>query len=465
MKSEFSSLSLSPSLLSAVEALGYEKLTPIQAQSMPLLLEGKDVIGQSDTGSGKTAAFSLPLLEKLAQARALQALILCPTRELCAQVAREIRKLGRDKPGLAVLVVSGGESGRQQALSLQRGVHVVVGTPGRLLDHMHRGTIDYGKVRTVVLDEADRMLDMGFLPDIERILNEVPQSRQTVLFSATFPASIEDISRKYQRDAVRVTVDSPEKEKPQIRQLVIDVQPQERFPALCWQLAEQRPESGLIFCNLKATVAELTEELDALGISVACLHGDMQQVERDQVMAKFRNRSLRLLVATDVAARGIDVADLDLVVNYEVPGQPGVYTHRIGRTGRAGKVGLAISLVTPGDARKLPSMDEQSALPLERVAAPPGLANRRPDVTHLAMPPKMATIHIAGGRKDKLRPGDILGALTGEAGGLDAADVGKIEIHDRIAFVAVSRPLAAGAVRSISRGRLKGRSFRASLLR
>jgi ATP-independent RNA helicase DbpA len=381
-------------------------------------------------------------------------------------VAREFRKLGRDKSGLSVLVVSGGESGRQQAYALSRGVHVVVGTPGRLLDHLSRGTIRLDELTTLVLDEADRMLDMGFLPDIERLLEQTPASRQTMLFSATYPSSIKAISAKHQREPAHVTIESELTEAPQIRQLVVSVHAEHRLTALCWQLAEHQPDAALIFCNLKATVAELTLQLHALGASVACLHGDLEQVERDQVLAKFRNGSVRFLVATDVAARGIDIADLDMVVNYEVPGQPGVYTHRIGRTGRAGKVGLAVSLLTPGDMRKLPSMDQQSALPLERLSLEP--EQLRLHARHagaIVEPAKMATIHIAGGRKDKLRPGDILGALTGEAGGMNATDIGKIEIHDRIAFVAVSRGLARHAADSLSQGRMKGRAFRASLLR
>ncbi|MEO5968835.1 MAG: DEAD/DEAH box helicase, partial [Bdellovibrionia bacterium] len=345
MLTEFSSLALSPSLLEVVKELGYETLTPIQAESIPLLLEGKDLIGQSKTGSGKTAAFSLPILEKInIQDRVVQAVVLCPTRELCTQVAREIRKLGRKNSGLQVLIISGGQPMFAQVNSLDKGVHWIVGTPGRVLDHLNRGTLDLRRVSTLVLDEADRMLEMGFQQDMEKILSEVPKTRQTILFSATFPRTIEGISRSYQKNPVRVTIEEKPQAPQHIRQVYYEVAAHVKLNGLLWLLQQNKTESAIVFCNLKATVIELARALSEIGVSSGCLHGDLEQSERDRVMAKFRNESIRILIATDVAARGIDVEDLDAVFNYDLPAKVDIYVHRIGRTGRAGKKGLAISL-------------------------------------------------------------------------------------------------------------------------
>ncbi|MHC4848643.1 MAG: ATP-dependent RNA helicase DbpA [Planctomycetota bacterium] len=463
MPAGFDSLALSPSLLAVVQELGYVEMTPIQAAAIPVLLDGKDLIGQAKTGSGKTAAFALPILESLQlEGRRLQAIVLCPTRELCAQVAREIRKLGRKRAELQVLVISGGQPMRAQLAALERGVHVAVGTPGRIVDHLQRRTLDLRGVRTAVLDEADRMLDMGFADEMERILDALPRERQTVFFSATFPDSIESMSGAHQCDAVRVTVDAPKEQLPAIRQRVLDAPFDAKLPALYRVLAEHPHESALIFCHMKSTVAEVTNALLEQGASAASLHGDLDQADRDRVMAMFRNRSVRLLVATDVAARGIDVEDLDLVVNYDLPASPDVYVHRIGRTGRAGKDGLAVSLVIGRDNRRLAAIEERVGAALERMDAGGKPQKRLPRaVTRAAA---MDTIRISGGRKDKVRPGDILGALTGEAGGLRGDQIGKIELHDRRAYVAVAREVSRRAVESIENGRIKGRKFRATLV-
>ncbi len=467
MPSGFASLALSPELIAVAEELGYEQMTPIQAQGIPLLLAGKDLVGQAKTGSGKTAAFALPILQNLKlDKRAVQALVLCPTRELCAQVARVFRQLGRKQAGLHVLIASGGTPVRIQITALERGAQIVVGTPGRLLDLLRRRALKLGSVATAVLDEADRMLDMGFAEEMDQILKVLPRPLQTAFFSATFPDSIEEMSRTHQRDAVRVTIDEPEEETPTIRQRVLATEPADKLRAFYRVLADHPHESALVFCNLKATVAELTTTLARAGVSTDCLHGDLEQFERDRVMAMFRNRSVRVLVATDVAARGIDVADLDLVVNYDLPAQADIYTHRIGRTGRAGKAGLAVSLVTRRDERRLDAIEERLGGPLDCMAS-----NMDDDrdmaelVRKFARAADMDTVHIAGGRKDKVRPGDILGALTGEAGGLSGDQIGKIEIHDRHAYVAVARKVSRRAVESLNNGRIKGRRFRASLVK
>lgn len=462
--SDFESLSLSPELRAVVQALGYETPTPIQTQSIPLLLAGKDLIGQSKTGSGKTAAFALPILQGLAlQPRLLQALIVCPTRELAAQVAREFRKLGRSHKDLQVLVVAGGEPVWPQQKALQRGVHIVVGTPGRLLDHLKRGGLDPQAVKTVVLDEADRMLDMGFQQDMETILSALPETRQTVFFSATFPESIEAMSRAHQKDAARVTVEDHEEARPTIRQVSITAEPEDKLLALYRVFHEFPVESALIFCNMKATVAQLGQDLATDGMSVASLHGDLDQFERDQVLARFRNQSVRILIATDVAGRGIDVEDLDLVVNYELPQQAENYVHRIGRTGRAGREGLAVSLTTRADRRRREEIQQLTGEPIVALPEPgPDAPDRDTLVREISRPAKMDTILISGGRKDKVRPGDVVGALTGVDAGLDAADIGQIELHDRLCYVAVERSVSQRAVRCLNQGRIKGKRFRAS---
>ena len=466
MQPTFESLSLSPALLAVVTELGYPQPTPIQAASIPALLAGRDLIGQSKTGSGKTAAFALPILQGLdLGARVLQALVLCPTRELCAQVAREVRKLGRGHAGLSVLELVGGQPARPQREALERGVHVVIGTPGRLLDHLQRGALDARTIKTVVLDEADRMLDMGFGEDVTKILRALPPSRQTILFSATFPDTIEAMSQAHQCDALRVNIDEPDDAVVEIQELRIDVEPSAKLHALCWLLHAYPHESALVLCNFKATVSELARTLAASGLSVDRLDGDLDQFHRDQVLARFRNQSVRVLIATDVAGRGIDVEGLDLVINFELPSQPEVYVHRIGRTGRAGKKGVAISLTTgPRDSR-IEAAELLTGRPIETLEREPGddpgLAAL---LEALAGSPRMETILISGGRKDRVRPGDILGALTGDAGGLRGGDVGKIEVQERLSYVAVSKRVSRAAVGRLNSGRIKGKRFRATLV-
>ena len=464
MESVFESLSLSPALLSVVRDLGYERPTPVQSASIPVLLAGRDLIGQSKTGSGKTAAFALPILQRLDLARrSIQAIVLCPTRELSVQVAREFRRLGRGNAGLTAVELVDGQPGKLQRDALGRGAHVAVGTPGRVLDLLQKKALETAAVATIVLDEADRMLDMGFGPDVETILRQLPRSRQTVLFSATFPDAIIAISDSHQRNAVRVTIDDPEGAQLEIRELHLAVRPKDKFSALCWLLCEYPHSSALIFCNLKATVAELAGKLSSEGVSVGRLDGDLEQFHRDQVLARFRNESVRLLIATDVAGRGIDVEGLDLVINYELPQQADIYIHRIGRTGRAGKSGVAISLSTGRVDSRIEAIQEKTGRKIEAITR---RENDAPSVEILlrsiARSATMESILISGGRKDKIRPGDILGALTGEAGGLSGDDVGKIEIHDRLSYVAVARGVCRTAVDRLNAGRIKGKRFRAT---
>ncbi len=468
----FQGLGLDAPLVAAVEVLGFREPTPVQATCIPALLSGQDVVGQSKTGSGKTAAFGLPLLQRVELARReVQALILCPTRELAAQVARELRGFGTGLQGLTIQELTGGQPARPQREALKRGVHVAVGTPGRVLDHLQSGSLHARSLHTLVLDEADRMLDMGFGPDVRRIAKLLPGERQTALFSATFPDSIESMSQSLQQpSAVRITVeeDAPEaaQEIQGVTQLRLASTPDQRFPSLCRVLAEHPHESAIVFCNFKASVAELTENLRYYGVSADRLDGDLDQFHRDEVLARFRNGSVRILVATDVAGRGIDIDGLDLVVNYELPSQPEIYVHRIGRTGRAGKTGVAVSLVKGSHDPRITDIEALTGLPVVEIPAETIAPSDVPAIlSPLAGPPPMATIRISGGRKDKVRRGDILGALTGEAGALQGADVGKIEVHDRLSYVAVVEHLARAATGRLNKGRIKGKRYRATLLR
>jgi ATP-dependent RNA helicase DbpA len=464
----FAALGLSPTLRQVVAALGFAAPTPIQARAIPLLLADRDLIGQSTTGSGKTAAFALAILQKLKRGeRHPQALILCPTRELCAQVARDFRKLGRLEAGLQVLILSGGQPMNPQLAALQQGVHVVVGTPGRVLDHITRGSLKLNGVATIVVDEADRMLDMGFGEEMEKILSSAPKPRQTVFFSATFPRSIDAMTRAHQQDPARLTVGESDGPRALLRQLAYVVDDNGRLDTLLAMLRTSPPESAIVFCNFKATVARIEQALGTAGISSAGLHGDLDQKQRDFVMAKFRNHSIRVLVATDVAARGLDIEGLDLVVNFELPFQPEIYVHRIGRTGRAGNAGMAVSLVGPQDRGKVKAIEAAIGSPLEHQVAPPTARGDAPDSSGSAVHAgaTMETLYISGGRKDKVRPGDILGALTGEAGGFQGSEVGKIEIHDRFSYVAIARGSAERAIQQLGAGRIKGKKFKVGLAR
>ncbi|HVY37095.1 MAG TPA: ATP-dependent RNA helicase DbpA [Polyangia bacterium] len=462
----FAALGLSATLCQVVAELGFAAPTPVQAQAIPLLLAGRDLVGQSSTGSGKTAAFGLAILQKMnGRQRRPQALILCPTRELCAQVARELRKLGRREAGLAVAVLTGGQPMKPQLEALARGVHVAVGTPGRALDHIVRGSLELARVATLVVDEADRMMEMGFGAEMEQILARAPKPRQTVFFSATYPRSIDAMIAAHLDDPARLTVADSDGPRAVSRQVAYAVDDDRRLDTLLAILrASPAPQSTIVFCNFKATVNRVQQALADAGLSSASLHGDLEQRERDLVMAKFRNHSLRVLVATDVAARGLDIEGLDLVVNFELPFQPEIYVHRIGRTGRAGRVGLAVSLVGPQDRGKVKAIESAIGSPLEREAAPrvDGDQTRTGGAARGADAP-MVTLYISGGRKDKLRPGDILGALTGEAGGLPGTDVGKIEIHERFSYVAVARASARRAIERLAAGRIKGKKFKAGL--
>ena len=450
----FDSLPLPPALLQGVEALGYTGMTPIQAQSLPAILEGRDVIAQAPTGSGKTAAFGLGLLHRLdPMLIRTQALVLCPTRELADQVGKQLRKLAFAIPNLKVSVLCGGIPLGPQLASLTHDPHVVVGTPGRIQELMRKKALHLGGVRTLVLDEADRMLDMGFEEPIREIVGRTPKERQGLLFSATFPDAIRALANAMLRDALEVSIDGGA-EPATIDQRFFEVDAARKSPLLAALLLQYRPESCVVFCNMRRDTEEVVGSLAHYGFSALALHGDMEQRDRDEVLVRFANRSCSVLVASDVAARGLDVEDIGAVVNYELPSDPDTYLHRIGRTGRAGRGGMALSLCTPRDLPRATAIEERQGRPLrwERVQPLSGKGQNVPAAA-------MATLRIDAGRTDKLRPGDIVGALTGDAG-LPVAAIGKIDVFATRSYVAIAHRQAEHALARLRAGKIKGRKFR-----
>ena len=450
----FSLLHLKPTMLKNLASLGYVAMTPIQAHSLPLILSGKDVIAKAKTGSGKTAAFGIGLLTHLeVSSLRVQALVLCPTRELADQVGKELRRLARFTDNIKILTLCGGVPFGPQLSSLEHGAHVVVGTPGRLLDHLRRGSLNLGNLQTLVLDEADRMLDMGFQDDISALISATPQKKQTLLFSATYPEAIAAMSATIQRDPVEVSVDETHDEGA-IKQLLFEVDSSERTEAVARILCHYHPESTLVFCNTKIECQEVADALIHRGFSALPIHGDLEQRERDQVLARFANKSVSVLVGTDVAARGLDIKDLSAVVNYELSRDPEIHIHRIGRTGRAGEQGLALSLAASHEMRRVQAIEGALGNTIPR-----GYLESL--TTGLGRPliPPMVTLCVDGGRKNKLRPGDILGALTGE-GGITGCEVGKIDVFEFYTYVAIVRSCAGQALACLSGNKIKGRFYK-----
>ncbi|WP_462383018.1 ATP-dependent RNA helicase DbpA [Pseudomonas sp. Marseille-QA0892] len=457
-ESSFARLPLSAAMQANLAALGYTEMTPIQAQSLPIMLEGKDVLAQAKTGSGKTAAFGIALLHRVhARYFGCQALVLCPTRELADQVAKELRRLARAADNIKVLTLCGGVPFGPQVGSLEHGAHVIVGTPGRIQEHLRKGTLVVDSLKTLVLDEADRMLDMGFYDSIADVIGQTPPSRQTLLFSATYPAGIRELSSTFMREPSQVRVESLHDNR-QIEQRFYEISPATRFEAVERLLQSFRPQSCVAFCQTRQQCQELVEHLASRGIAAQALHGDLEQRDRDQTLAMFANRSLTVLVATDVAARGLDIEGLEAVINVELSRDPEVHIHRIGRSGRAGEKGLALSLVAPAEASRAQAIEALQKNPLAWVQIDEVRVNDRSPLQ-----PQMRTLAIGAGRKEKLRPGDILGALTGEAG-IDGSQVGKIAIFDFHAFVAVNRDIAQDALKRLNKGRIKGRALKVRLI-
>ncbi len=455
----FDSLPLKPGTLENLLSLGYVAMTPIQAASLPPALAGKDLIAQAQTGSGKTAAFALALLTNLNPRRfAVQALVLCPTRELADQVTTEIRRLARAEENIKVVTLCGGVALRGQRASLEHGAHIVVGTPGRVMDHLQREYLTLEALNTLVLDEADRMLDMGFFDDISTVARQCPAERQTLLFSATYPEGIGKLAGQFMREPLRIEVAS-QQAGPAIEQRFYEVTRATRYPTVALLLNHFRPVSTLAFCNTKQQCKELLAVLQEQGFSALALYGELEQRERDQVLAQFANRSCSVLVATDVASRGLDIDQLEAVINVSITPDSEVHVHRIGRTGRAGETGLALSLA---------SMDEMGAVgKIEQYQRQESVWHKADELTPTGngpLLPPMVTLQLLGGRKEKIRPGDVLGALTGPDGGYSREQIGKINVTEFTTFVAVQRDIAKEAMRRLNAGKVKGKSVRVRLL-
>lgn len=518
---KFDEININPNILRAVEEMGFEEMSPIQAKAIPVILEGKDIVGQAQTGTGKTAAFGIPLLQKIdPQEKTVQALVLCPTRELAIQVAEEIRNLAMFMHGIKILPVYGGQEISKQIRSLKSGVQVIIGTPGRVMDHMRRKTVKFGNIRMVVLDEADEMLNMGFREDIETILKEVPEARQTILFSATMPGSILEIARTYQKSTEIIKVVKKELTVPKIEQYYYEVSPKNKEEVLARLLDMYNPKLSLVFCNTKKQVDELTASLQGRGYFAEGLHGDMKQQQRDRVMNSFRNGRTEILVATDVAARGIDVDDVEAVFNYDVPQDDEYYVHRIGRTGRAGREGRAFTLVVGREVFKLkdiqrycktkiklqpiPSINDVTAVKAEKVLDRVQNIIENEDLTKMVdliqdringvdytaldiaaaflkmsigdeygnddemtnmdefgdtgAEAGMVRLFINLGKKQNVRPGDFLGAIAGETG-MPGKLIGTIDMYDKYTFVEVPREYASEVIQVMKTAKIKGKSI------
>jgi len=430
-------------------------MTAVQAQSLPHVLKGRDLIAQAKTGSGKTAAFGVGLLEQInPRFFGVQALVLCPTRELADQVGKELRRLARSTPNIKLILLCGGKPFGPQKGSLEHGAHIVVGTPGRIQDHLRKENLKLGDLKTLVLDEADRMLDMGFFDVMTEIIMQTPKDRQTLMFSATFPEVIKKMCRSIQRNPVSVTVEAEHKPGV-IEQLFYEAKKHERNNTLLALFEHYQPDNALVFCHTKKQCDQVARLLRDNRIDALAIHGDLDQRERDQVLVKFSNNSCPVLVATDVAARGLDIKSLQAVINYELPRDPEIHTHRIGRTGRAGETGIALSIFTESEQFRVNAIEGLQQKPC--VCDVYQSLDRDPDYSLQA---PMVTIQLDAGRKHKMRPGDLLGALTGEAG-LAGSQVGKIDIFDMSSYVAIESAALRQALNYFADGKVKGRNVRA----
>ncbi|KAF0811622.1 ATP-dependent RNA helicase DbpA [Andreprevotia sp. IGB-42] len=456
-KAPFSALDLPPAFLANLDSLGYQNMTPIQAKSLPIVLDGHDLIAQAKTGSGKTAAFGIGILSHVnPKFFGIQALVLCPTRELADQVAKELRRLARHIENIKILSLCGGSPMGPQIGSLEHGAHIVVGTPGRIRDHLGRGTIILNTISTLVLDEADRMVDMGFYDDIAGIVSACPKRRQTLMFSATYPDTIRKESARFLKSPVEIRVESLH-DSGQIEQRFYEVVHEERNAAVALVLDHFRPKSALVFCNTKIHCRELAAMLQEQGFAALALYGDLEQRDRDEILIRFANRSCSVLVATDVAARGLDISTLDVVINVDVSRDTEVHIHRIGRTGRGEDCGLAVSLASAAEKKWVKLIEEYQNAPAQWF----GLDTLTPGTE--PREPAMVTLCISGGKKEKLRPGDILGAFTGE-GGLAGSDIGKINITEFISYVALNQRIAHKALKRLADCNIKGKRYKMRLI-
>ena len=450
MKS-FSTLNLPKDFLTNLNSLGFENLTQIQEKTLPLSLENKDLIAQAKTGSGKTVAFCIPLVQKLnVKDFKIQSLILAPTRELANQIAQEFRKISRHIHNVKVLTLCGGMPYKPQVLSLYHGAHIVVGTPGRVLKHIEEENINLGNIKTVVLDEADKMLDMGFFDDIMKIIDVLPKEKQTLLFSATYEKNIENLASNILKEPAFIKI---EEEQTFINQIIYEVNESEKTALVPALISNNKAKSILIFCNTKIKCDELADDLYDMGLDVLTLHSDLEQKERDETIILFSNKSYPILIATDVASRGLHIDDVDLVINYDLSLNEKIHTHRIGRTARAGKGGLAVSFSTADDFEKLETIKEKFTQ-LNFCDA----SSIEDDLSY-KIDSEFRAIFINGGKKDKLRAGDILGALTAGIG-LKKEDIGKIDVLDFSSYVAIKAEHIDFAQNSLNKTKIKGKYYR-----
>ncbi|NOY67311.1 MAG: ATP-dependent RNA helicase DbpA [Gammaproteobacteria bacterium] len=455
---DFSRLPLSTELLANLDSLDYKVMTPIQENSLPAILNGKDVLAQAKTGSGKTAAFGIGILHKLdVKTYQTQSLVLCPTRELADQVSKEIRRLARTISNTKIVTLCGGTPMHPQLVSLEHKPHIVVGTPGRILKHLKKGSLNLDSLTVLVLDEADRMLDMGFYDDIMRVINLAPAKRQTLLFSATFSDEMKIVSNSIQKDPTNISIEATH-DNLTLQQVFYKIKNATRTNTLISLLKHYHPESSIVFCNRKQQCKELADDLERNGFHALALHGDLEQKERNQVLTRFSNKSSSILVATDVAARGLDVKDLQAVINYELSPDPEIHIHRIGRTGRAGNEGLAISMFTSNELFRIEAIEDyqNNSVTIENISS-------LKDRDNFKLVPPMVTLSISAGRKNKVRPGDILGALTATTE-LSGKQIGKIDLFDTLTYVAVERAIADKALKILSQGKIKGRKYRLQIL-
>ena len=447
---KFSNLNLTKEMLLNLEKIGYTSMTAIQEKSLPFILENQDIVAQAKTGSGKTAAFGIGILNKLDVKRfRVQTLVLCPTRELADQVAKELRLLAKFAHNIKILTLVGGASFGQQLGSLRHEAHIIVGTPGRVLKHLDKKTLNFDNLEMLVFDEADRMLDMGFIEEIEKVITFAPEKRQTLLFSATYPDEILQLSKKFQKDAHFIKTESIETLN-QISENFYEVENEQKFQAIVNIFSNENPENSIVFCNTKVQTDELAKKLQEHKIDALALHGDMEQYDRNDVLVQFSNRSARVLVATDVAARGLDIKELAMVVNYDLPHGIETYIHRIGRTGRAGAKGKSVTLYSHYEDEKIVEYKNDTRI----------FKNSSELITKngFEMKPDNITLVVEGGKKDKLRAGDLLGALTGRDG-LQGSSIGKIDIYDRQSYVAIERKFIEDAQKKLSNGKIKNKKF------
>lgn len=455
----FSQLGLKEPLLKNLESLEFKTMTPIQEHCLPYLLKGHDIIAKANTGSGKTVAFGLSILNALnLKLFAVQALVLCPTRELAEQVSQVMRQLARQMPNVKIINLSGGLPVKPQLDSLRHGAHIIIGTPGRVQKHLDAASLVLSHLKLLTLDEADRMLDMGFFDAIHSIAQKCPKKRQTLLFSATYPPEIKNLSQTMMTDPKEVFIEEDQAIQ-QIEQKFYEMDQRRKPSVLIALLKQYKPSSALIFCNTKQRTMEVMDMLVAEGFSALALNGDMEQIDRDLTIIQFKNKSCSILVATDVAARGLDIKELPLVINYELAFEPEVHTHRIGRTGRAGNKGLAISLTTVADAQcicALENLQKQAIIwsDLEDITA----SDSKPAL------PYMMTLCLDLGKKDKIRAGDILGALTKEAA-LPGDAIGKIDVLALKSYVAINKHHYEQAIQYLKTGKIKGKLVKVSKLK